>query len=369
MAIGASQQISGQARVAGAQPVYTASGTQALRFSADAPVFSDVVSRKEGSTQFITINRPEAGNRITPAMLGAMETFFDTASQDPKIKTIVFESTDKRFFSPGLDIFPVIKSLQETSKKIHKGFSLLPKSARKEATSLAHYAALRGYITRGFQFYNRIEHSPKVTIAKLNGATLGGGTELSMACDYIIASDKVTIGLPELKYGLFPAWGGTERVTQRVGHSLSKFFILEGGLMSKGGVGTAILSAQEALEMGMVDKVVPLADLDKTVQEGIADGQYAKKASRATNKAAIKALDTAVRNRLKTPKLIEKLVRYQTASLDELLQEELKGLSRRALALAIRRIEGAPKVSRLTHERDLFRMLRTFSQQTCQPES
>jgi enoyl-CoA hydratase/carnithine racemase len=189
-------------------------------------------------------------------------------------------------------------------------------------------------------------------VAKVSGLALGGGVELPLACDYVYASDRCkTMGLPETKYGIFPAWGGTELLSRRVGKALARWMVLEGGLMGKGGKGPAILDATQAKQIGLVDEVIPALDLDRVVQEKIASGTLKKRKWSIPNTGDVLKKVPA--------QWTARVNRYEVASLKELAANELKGLYFPALQLADERLTksaAGKKVGRIQRERDMFRM-------------
>jgi enoyl-CoA hydratase/carnithine racemase len=102
------------------------------------------------------------------------------------------------------------------------------------------------FVYRGQRVLSQIENCSKVVIAAINGYALGGGMELAMACDIRIASEKAKLGLPETCIGLYPGWGGTQRLVRLVGKGIAKELVFTG----------CHLSAEEAKELGIVNKVV-----------------------------------------------------------------------------------------------------------------
>jgi enoyl-CoA hydratase len=117
--------------------------------------------------------------------------------------------------------------------------------------------AARDLARRGQLVLNRLESLPKPVIAAINGFALGGGCELAMACHVRIASDAAKFGQPEVKLGLIPGYGGTQRLPRLVGKGRALQLLMTG----------EIIDAAEAYRIGLVNRVVPAADLMKTAQE------------------------------------------------------------------------------------------------------
>jgi enoyl-CoA hydratase len=114
--------------------------------------------------------------------------------------------------------------------------------------------ATKALAQRGQEVFRRFETSPKPTIAAVNGFALGGGCELAMACHIRIASDAAKFGQPEVKLGLIPGYGGTQRLPRLVGKGRALQLLLTGEM----------IDAAEALRIGLVNRVVPAADLIST---------------------------------------------------------------------------------------------------------
>jgi enoyl-CoA hydratase len=117
------------------------------------------------------------------------------------------------------------------------------------------------WVERGHSVFNHIEDLPIPVIAQVNGYALGGGLELALACDIIIASSNARFGGPEAKLGLVPGWGGTFRLAQRIGLSRAKELFFTG----------KIIDAQSALRIGLVNYVGEPEEQDKYLQQLIAD--------------------------------------------------------------------------------------------------
>lgn len=281
-----------------------------------------VETRKEGNTQFITINKPQRNNALDGALLDSLSEAFKRAEKDDSVHTIVLESVGGKHFVSGADIFKLQDDVKALADKMESRLGWLPDKLEKPLTQGRQFLHIRKFLKKGISLYNDIANSKKVVVAKVNGTALGGGTELALAADYVVASDTATFGLPEVKYGIFPAWGGTERLPQRVGSALAKFMVMEGALMDGKGNGPAILSADDARAIGLVDKVVPFTDLDAAVAEGLAEGKFDAKLKREAGMA----VNHQIKGKLPSGRFSEKWERYYNASFDEIFENELKPL-------------------------------------------
>jgi len=108
-------------------------------------------------------------------------------------------------------------------------------------------AEFKEYVDYAHHVYGLIEDNSCPSIAAINGYALGGGCELALACDIRIASEKAKLGFPEVKLGIFPGWGGSQRITRIMGLGKAKELIFTGEM----------ISAEEALRIGLVERVVP----------------------------------------------------------------------------------------------------------------
>jgi enoyl-CoA hydratase len=179
------------------------------------------VTREEGVAT-VRIDRPPA-NAVDPAMIEEFLAVLAPLAADPQVRCIVITGTG-RFFVAGADI-AVMRDL-----------------------SAANQALMRRWI----EVQRSIELAPKPVIAGMNGHTLGGGAELSLACDLRILSSTAGFGFPEIALGLFPGAGGSQRLPRLVGPHLAKRLMIEGER----------LTAQQALGLGLVDRVVDAAEFD-----------------------------------------------------------------------------------------------------------
>jgi enoyl-CoA hydratase/3-hydroxyacyl-CoA dehydrogenase len=172
-----------------------------------------------GEVALAWLDRPPA-NSLSPEVLATMTELWEHVSGSPEVRVLVFASANPMLFCAGADI---------------KAFQGLDADTSRDLVDSAH------------DLFRAFEASPVVTIAAVNGAALGGGCELAMACDLRLAADSATFGQPEVNLGIIPGFGGTQRLARLVGRARA----LELNL-----VGDAI-GAAEAWEYGLVNRVVP----------------------------------------------------------------------------------------------------------------
>jgi enoyl-CoA hydratase len=189
--------------------------------------YENILVEVRGNVGIIRLNRPQALNALSPALVKDLGQALDTFEKDHNIRAMVITGSDKAF-AAGADI------------KVMQNFSYMD-------------TYLSNYITEGWE---RVAHCRKPLIAAVAGFALGGGCEMAMMCDFILAADNAKFGQPEIKLGVIPGAGGTQRLTRFVGKSKAMEMVLTGRMMD----------AQEAERSGLVSRIVPLADL---VEEAI----------------------------------------------------------------------------------------------------
>jgi len=172
----------------------------------------------------ITLNRPEAMNTLNNEMLDELESLLKRIEENDKLKVVIITGQEKCFCA-GADV-----------REVRKCTTLLE----------VHYFASK--VQRVINF---LEILPKPVIAALSGVVLGGGFEISLASDIRIAADNAIFGLPEINIGIIPGAGGTQRLPRIIGLTKAKELLFTGG----------IIKADEALRIGLLNKVVPLKDL------------------------------------------------------------------------------------------------------------
>jgi len=187
----------------------------------NAMAFETVLFEKRGRVGLITLNRPQALNAVDAKLIAELNQLLDRCEADDGIGAMVLTGSEK-VFAAGADI--------------------------KEIKDKSFVEALANDF---FAPWERLSRCRKPVIAAVSGYALGGGCELAMMCDFIIASDTAKFGQPEILIGVIPAVGGTQRLTHAVGKSKAMDLCLTGRHMD----------AAEAERCGLVARVVPAADL------------------------------------------------------------------------------------------------------------
>lgn len=191
---------------------------------------------RDGAIATVTLDRPEVLHALDAVMFDELERAFAELNADASVRVILLTGSGERAFAAGADI----RALAETDSSSGRAAS-----------------------ERGQQVFLQIERCGKPVIACVNGVALGGGCELALACTFRIASERAKLGLPELKLGLIPGYGGTQRLPRLIGRSAALRLMLTG----------VAVDAAEALRTGMVDEVVAAAELmtrARAVAESIA---------------------------------------------------------------------------------------------------
>ncbi len=186
--------------------------------------------QQEGAVGIITIDRPKALNALNMAVLEGLENVLIEQASTKRVKAVILTGAGDKAFVAGADI----ASMQ----------TLTPVQAEQ-------------FAAYGQGVLNLLAQLPMPTIAAVNGFALGGGCELAMACDIILASKAARFGQPEVKLGLIPGFGGTQRLVRRVGMSLALDLCLTGRMMD----------SSEAVRSGLASRVVEgdvLAEAKKT---------------------------------------------------------------------------------------------------------
>jgi enoyl-CoA hydratase/carnithine racemase len=212
----------------------------------------------EERVALITIDHPPV-NAFNAATVMELDSALDEALASPEVKALIITGAGPNVFVAGADINEIAR---------------LGESANLDEA--------RAMLLKGQSVFNKIESARKPVIAAINGACLGGGLEMAMACHIRIASDRARLGQPEINLGLIPGWGGTQRLPRLVGKGKALELILTGDA----------ITAQEAYRIGLVNKVVPGDALLKEAK-GLAKKIAGKSA--VTMAAALAAVEQAGR--------------------------------------------------------------------------
>jgi enoyl-CoA hydratase len=181
----------------------------------------------------VTINRPKSLNALNRATIQELSKALEEFARDAEVGVVLITGAGEKSFVAGADISEM----------------------REFASVQALEFALFGQGVLGF-----IEQMPQPVIGVINGYALGGGCELAMACDILVAAENARFGQPEVSLGILPGYGGTQRLPRLIGRNLAKELVLTGEM----------IPAQRAYEIGLVNRVVPQADLITTAR-GIAE--------------------------------------------------------------------------------------------------
>ncbi|MFZ4746071.1 MAG: crotonase/enoyl-CoA hydratase family protein [Sphingomonas sp.] len=191
----------------------------------DIAVPPPVLVERHGHVMVITINRPDARNAVNQAVWSGVGDALAAADRDIDVRVVIVTGAGDQSFCAGADL-----------KAISRGESILPSDPEKAAWG---FAGIVSHVVS------------KPLIAAVNGTALGGGTEIALACDLVVAADTATFGLPEVKRGLLAGAGGAFRLKQQLPAKIAMEMLLTGDA----------ISAARALDLGLVNQVVPRAEL------------------------------------------------------------------------------------------------------------
>ena len=189
-----------------------------------SPTLENLLYEKKGAIAYVTLNRPKVLNALNQRTWENLRTAFEDAREDAEVRGVILTGAGDKAFIAGADI-----------------------------SELAHVTAVEAEKSSSYgqAVLDLIENLGKPVIAAVNGFALGGGCETAIACTIRVASEHAKFGQPEVKLGLIPGGGGTQRLPRLVGKSRALQLILSGEM----------ISAQEAYRIGLVNEVVPAAEL------------------------------------------------------------------------------------------------------------
>jgi enoyl-CoA hydratase len=184
----------------------------------------NVLYEKKGAIAYITFNRPKVLNALNKAIIAELKAAFEDSRDDSAVRGVILTGSGDKAFAAGADVGEIVNDTPlEAAEKTRFG---------QAVTTL-------------------IENLGKPVIAAVNGYAMGGGCELAMACTIRIAAETAKFGQPEVKLGIMPGYGGSQRLPRLVGKGRALQIILSG----------EVINAQEAYRIGLVNEVVPIADL------------------------------------------------------------------------------------------------------------
>lgn len=186
--------------------------------------YENILYEKKNSIAYVTVNRPKVLNALNMATMDELRAAFHDIKNDAGVRVVILTGSGEKAFIAGADI-----------------------------NELAAHNAVSGkeYTHRGQSVLNLIENLGKPVICCINGFALGGGCEIAMACTMRLASDNAKIGQPEVKLGIIPGYGGTQRLPRLVGKGRAMQLVLTGEM----------INAQEAYRIGLVNEVTSPTEL------------------------------------------------------------------------------------------------------------
>jgi enoyl-CoA hydratase len=186
--------------------------------------FENILLEKKNSIAYITVNRPKVLNALNMATMEELRTAFTDAKNDTSVRVVIMTGSGEKAFIAGADIGELSQNNAVSAKE---------------------------YTHRGQSVLDLIENLGKPVIACINGFALGGGCEIAMACTMRLASENAKFGQPEVKLGIIPGYGGTQRLPRLVGKGIAMQLVLAGEM----------ISAQEAHRIGLVNEITAPVDL------------------------------------------------------------------------------------------------------------
>lgn len=178
----------------------------------------------DGGIATLTVDRPGRLNALNPATMQEISYAVQAVRDDRAVRCLIITGAGSKAFVAGADISAMVTMSGFEQKR---------------------------FAQHGLGVLRELEALPIPVIAAVNGYALGGGTELALACDLIVAADTARFGQPEIKIGIIPGFGGTQRLPRRIGLSRAREMIYLGGM----------IDADTALRWGLCNQVVPAADL------------------------------------------------------------------------------------------------------------
>jgi enoyl-CoA hydratase/carnithine racemase len=216
-----------------------------------------ILERKDG-IGYLTLNRPERANTISFQLMIDVVNAMEEVEKDAEYRVVIVTGAGGKHFCGGADLRDFAERARERAKE---------GSGERQGGG--------DFVSPRRDLFSALEESRVPVIAAINGAAMGGGCEIALACDIRVIADTATVGLPEIRFGALPAGGGTQRLPRLVGAGIAKEMIFSG----------LPYTAADALRIGLVNKVVPAAELipecEKIARVYIERAAYALKTAKA----------------------------------------------------------------------------------------
>jgi enoyl-CoA hydratase len=192
--------------------------------------YQNLLVEVSGRIATITVNRPKHLNALNPATVRELKAALEEASAREDVGAVLLTGAGEKAFIAGADI-----------------------------TEMGRFTPMQAldFALLGQEVLGGIERMPQPVIGAINGFALGGGCEVAMACDLLVAAESAKFGQPEVGLGIIPGYGGTQRLPRLVGRNIAKEMVLTGDM----------ISARRAFEIGLVNRVVPDAELLPAARE------------------------------------------------------------------------------------------------------
>ncbi len=219
-----------------------------------------ILERKDG-IGYLTLNRAERANTISFQLMIDVVNAMEEVEKDADYRVVIATGAGPKHFCGGADLRDFAERARARAESNREG------GREREGGG--------DFVSPRRDLFSALEESRVPVIAAINGAAMGGGCEIALACDIRVIADTATVGLPEIRFGALPAGGGTQRLPRLVGAGIAKEMIFSG----------LPYTAEDALRIGLVNKVVPAIDLipecEKIAHVYIERAAYALKTAKA----------------------------------------------------------------------------------------
>ena len=199
--------------------------------------YETIILERKNGIGYLTLNRPERANTISFQLMIEVVNAMEEVEKDPDYRVVIVTGAGTPIFAAA-PIFAISRGAP----------------ASREPVARNQKGERRGLPRR--DMFSALEESRVPVIAAINGAAMGGGCEIALACDIRVIADTATIGLPEIRFGALPAGGGTQRLPRLVGSGIAKEMIFSG----------LPYSAEDAIRVGLINRIAPAARPDQQLR-------------------------------------------------------------------------------------------------------